>query len=78
MAEAAANPLTIRHFPFNPEIVKIVADEMAAEAGVHVVLHSQVVSVVCEGKTVKGVVVETVASRKAYAARVVIPQMSRA
>jgi glycine/D-amino acid oxidase-like deaminating enzyme len=72
MAEAAANPLTIHHLPFNPEIVKIVADEMAAEAGVHVVLHSQVVSVVREGKTVKGVVVETVAGRKAYAARVVI------
>lgn len=72
MAEAAANPLTIHHFPFNPEIVKIVADEMVAEAGVRVVLHSHVVSVVREGNTVKGVIVETVAGRKAYAARVVI------
>jgi len=72
MAEAAANPLTIHHFPFNPEIVKIVADEMAEEAGVRVVLHSQVVSVVREAKTVKGVIVETVSGRKAYVARVVI------
>ena len=72
MAEAAANPLTIHHFPFNPEIVKIVADEMVAEAGVHLVLHSQVVAVVREGKTVKGVIVETISGRKAYAARVVI------
>jgi glycine/D-amino acid oxidase-like deaminating enzyme len=72
MAEAAANPLTIYNFPFNPEVVKIVADEMAAEAGVHVVLHAQIAGVVREGSTVKGVVVETVAGRKAYAARVVI------
>jgi FAD-dependent oxidoreductase family protein len=72
MAEAAATPLTIYHFPFNPEIVKIVADEMAAEAGVRVILHAQVAAVVREGRTVKGVVVETVAGRKAYTARVVI------
>jgi ribulose 1,5-bisphosphate synthetase/thiazole synthase len=72
MAEAAATPLTIRNFPFNPEIVKIVADEMVAEAGVQAVLHSQVVSVVREGSTLKGVIVETVSGRKGYAARVVI------
>jgi hypothetical protein len=72
MGEAAVTPLTIYHFPFNPEIVKIVADEMAEDAGVRVVLHSHVVGVVREDKTVKGVIVETVAGRKAYAAGVVI------
>jgi hypothetical protein len=72
MAEAASTPLIIRQFAFNPEIVKIVADEMVAEAGVHVLLHSQVAGVVRDGRTVKGAIVETVAGRRAYGARVVI------
>ncbi|HEY4774264.1 MAG TPA: FAD-dependent oxidoreductase [Xanthobacteraceae bacterium] len=72
LAEAAATPIVIRHFPFNPEIVKIVADEMAQEAGIRVLMHAQVVGVVREGGSVKGVIVEAVSGRTAYAARVVI------
>ena len=72
MGAAAKNPITVHHFPFNPEIVKIVADEMAEEAGVRVLLHAQVSSVIRDGDIVKGVVVETVAGRKAFGARVVI------
>jgi ribulose 1,5-bisphosphate synthetase/thiazole synthase len=72
MAEAAATPLNIHHFPFNPEIVKIVADEMAAEAGIHVLLHAQVVGVMQRDGAVGGVVAETVSGRKAYSARAVV------
>lgn len=72
MAEAAANPVTIRHFPFNPEIVKIVADEMADEAGLSLLLHAQVVGTVQDGDTVKGVVVEGIGGRRAYLARAVV------
>ena len=72
MAEAAADPIVIHHFPFNPEIVKFVADEMVEEAKVGILFHAQVVGAYHEGSTVKGVVVETVSGRKAYAARVVI------
>lgn len=72
MAEAAANPLTIHHFPFNPEIVKIVQDEMADESGVRILLHATVVDVIKEGDAVTGVVVETVGGKRTYAARVVV------
>lgn len=72
MAEAAATPLPLHHFPFNPEIVKMVADEMAEEAGVNILLHAQIVGAYHEAGVVKGVIVETISGRKAYAARVVI------
>ncbi|HEY4774265.1 MAG TPA: FAD-dependent oxidoreductase [Xanthobacteraceae bacterium] len=72
MGEAAANPLTIRHFPFNPEIVMTVMDELAGEAGIDLLLHARVVDVVRAERMVKGVVVETISGRKAYAARVII------
>lgn len=42
LAEASANPIPLIHFPFNPEIVKIVADEAVQETGVDVLLHTQV------------------------------------
>jgi hypothetical protein len=72
MAEATANPLTIYHFPFNPEIVKIVQDEMAHESGVQVLLHAHVVDVLKDRNAVTGVVVETVGGKRTYTARVFI------
>lgn len=72
MAEAAAHPVVIHHFPFNPEIVKMVADEMAEEANVHVLLHSQIVGAIHENGAVKGVIVESIGGRKAYTARVTV------
>ncbi|TFY99409.1 FAD-dependent oxidoreductase [Ramlibacter henchirensis] len=65
LAEASANPVTITNFPFNPEVVKIVADEMASEAGVDVYLHSRVVRALVEGRRVQGLVVENVGGRGA-------------
>jgi hypothetical protein len=65
MAEASANPVTITNFPFNPEVVKIVADELAREAGVDVLLHSRVVRPLVEARRVQGLVLENVSGRSA-------------
>lgn len=65
LAEASANPVTITNFPFNPEVVKIVADEMAREAGVDVLLHSRVVRPMVHDQRVEGLVIENVSGRRA-------------
>ncbi|MDB5606023.1 MAG: FAD-dependent oxidoreductase [Bradyrhizobium sp.] len=72
LAEASANPVQIHNFPFNPEVVKWVADEWADEAGVDVALHSNVVGVLKDDDRVSGLIVEDVAGRRAYRARVVV------
>jgi len=72
MAEASANPVPITNFPFNPEIVKWVADEWLAEVGVDVLLHASVVDVLKSGKTVEGIVVEDIGGRRSYGAKVVV------
>ncbi|MDP2619310.1 MAG: FAD-dependent oxidoreductase [Hyphomicrobiales bacterium] len=72
MAEASASPVTIYNFPFNPEIVKIVADEFVEEAGVDTLLHCQVVEVIKQDGRVTGVIVETVDGRCAFGADVVV------
>lgn len=65
LAEASANPVTITNFPFNPEVLKIAADEIAREAGVDVFLHSRVVRPMSEGERVCGLVLENVSGRGA-------------
>jgi len=72
MAEAAENPVTIHHFPFNPEIVKIVADEMAGECGVDVLLHAQIAGALVEDGAVCGITVEGIGGRRDYRGKVVI------
>jgi ribulose 1,5-bisphosphate synthetase/thiazole synthase len=72
LAEASANPVQIQNFPFNPEVVKWVADEWAQEAGVDVALHTNVVGVLKHGNRVEGLIVEDVAGRRAYRGRVVV------
>jgi hypothetical protein len=65
LAEASANPVTITNFPFNPEVVKIAADEIARDAGVDVLLHTRVVRPLVEGQRVQGLVLENVSGRGA-------------
>lgn len=65
LAEASANPVTITNFPFNPEVVKIAADEIAREAGVDVLLHTRVVRPLVDGQRVQGLVLENVSGRGA-------------
>jgi glycine/D-amino acid oxidase-like deaminating enzyme len=72
MAEASANPVTITNFPFNPEVVKIVADEIAREAGVEVFLHTRVVRPLVEERRVQGLVMENVSGRGALRARMLV------
>ncbi len=74
MGEVAnKTPTRLFTFPFNPEIVKIVADEMLLEAGVQVLLHTNVVQVMQEkSRRVAGVVVENISGRCAYRAKLVI------
>lgn len=72
MAEAAANPLTIHHFPFNPEIVKIVADEMAEDPRLDVLLHAQICDAVMDGERVAGIAVESISGRRVFRGKVVI------
>jgi len=72
MAEASANPVTLTNFPFNPEVVKIVADDMAREAGVDVLLHSRVVRPLAEDGRVRGLVLENVSGRRALRSRMLV------
>lgn len=72
MAEASEQPIPIVHFAFNPEIVKIAADALAASAGLAVRFHSRVVAPIVDGQRVTGVVVEDIAGRSAIRARMVV------
>jgi len=72
MAEASASPIPLVHFAFNPETVKIAADDLASSANLAVRLHSRVVAPIVVENRVCGVVIEDVAGRSAVRARVVI------
>ncbi len=72
LAEASANPIPLIHFPFNPEILKIAADEAVQEARVDVLLHAQVVRPLLLDRRVEGVAVETPSGRVALRAKIVV------
>jgi hypothetical protein len=57
---------------YDPELLKIEILDMLLEAGVRVLLGTQVVDVVMEGQTVRGVVIENKSGRQAILAEVVI------
>ena len=56
----------------DPEITKLVMDEMIAEAGVKMFFHCWVADVVMDGNAVRGVVLESKAGRQAILAKVVV------
>lgn len=56
----------------DPEGLKYVANQILKEAGTRILLHSLAVSTIEEENTVKGVVVESKAGRKAFLAKVII------
>lgn len=72
MGEAAGTPFALRTFPFNPETVKIVLDEVVAEAGAQALFHSTFAKALVDHGRVTGVAVESVEGRKAYLGKVVI------
>ena len=72
MGEALSNPLPLINFPFNPEIVKITADEFAGGAEVDVLLQSQVAQPIVNDGRVEGIVVQNVSGRSALGASYVV------
>lgn len=56
----------------DPEITKLVMDEMIQEAGVKMFFHCWVADVILEGNAVRGVVIESKAGRQAMLAKVVV------
>lgn len=72
MAEATLNPVPLINFPFNPELVKIAADEFAQEAAVDIHLHTPVVRPMMGTHGVEGLIVENVSGRFALRAKMVV------
>ena len=72
LAEASANPIRLINFPFNPEIVKIAADEAVRQAGIDVQLHTQIARPLLGERRVEGVVVESTSGRAALRGKIVI------
>ena len=63
LAEATANPLQLKRLPFNPEVVKLVADELVLESGCSALLHARITGVTSAGERITGVAVETSGGR---------------
>lgn len=59
LAEASAHPLRLKRLPFNPEIAKLVADELVLESGAQALVHSRVVGAHHEGDRVSSVRIQT-------------------
>ncbi|MGK3207781.1 FAD-dependent oxidoreductase [Amycolatopsis sp. MEPSY49] len=78
LAEASRNPVKVRTFPFDPEVLKFVLDDLLAESGAEVRLHTQVVDPLREGATVRGVVTQDQYARRAIRARVVVDATANA
>lgn len=57
---------------FNPEMLKLVADQMIEQAGVKLLLNSLVAGAVVEDNTVTGVIVENKSGRQAISGKVVV------
>jgi hypothetical protein len=56
----------------DPEVTKVVMDEMIQEAGVTTLFHCWVADVVMDGSSVRGVIVESKSGRQAVLAKVVV------
>ena len=70
---AIINQAPGKHNPTtDPEATKFMMDEMVAEAGVRVLLHSWAADVVVEGNAVRGVVFESKSGRQAVVAKVIV------
>jgi len=69
---AAGEKVVLYTAVIDPEVGKDELAVMAEEAGVELLLHTLVTAPILEGSTLKGVIVETKAGRKALLAKVVI------
>lgn len=60
------------YVPFDPEVLKHVADQMAIEAGVRLYLHTFACGVIMDGPRIAAVVTESKSGRQAIVAKVVV------
>jgi len=63
---------SMKSYTFNPEILKMVLDEAAAEANVKLLYYTQVVDSIAENNVIKGVFIENKAGRQAILAKRVL------
>ena len=63
---------SMKSYTFNPEILKMVLDEEAAEANVKLLYYTQVVDSIIENNVIKGVFIENKAGRQAILAKRVL------
>jgi len=72
MAEASASPINIYNFPFNPEVVKYVADDFVQQENIDVLFHAQVADALVQDGAVSGVVLQCVGGRIEVAAKAIV------
>jgi FAD dependent oxidoreductase len=63
LAEASAQPMNLKRLPFNPEIVKLVSDELVLECGASALLHARVVGVTMTANRLASVDIQTSSGR---------------
>ncbi|WP_051581783.1 FAD-dependent oxidoreductase [Pseudonocardia acaciae] len=78
LAEASENPVRVRTFPFDPEVLKLVLDDLVEEAGVDVRLHTQATRPLRSGTTVTGVVAQGLYDVEEFAAGAVVDATANA
>ncbi|PXY23370.1 hypothetical protein BAY59_27210 [Prauserella coralliicola] len=72
LAEASDEPIDVITFPFDPEVLKIVLDELLLGAGVQPYLHAQAVAPIMRDYACAGIVYQGVVEQKALRAKMVI------
>lgn len=60
------------HIRFDPEVLKIVCDEMIAEVNASVLFHTLAMDAIVEGSAIRGVVIENVSGRRSIFAEVIV------
>ena len=63
LAESTARPLRLKRLPFNPEVAKLVADELVLESGASALVHARIAGASREGDRVSAVQIETSGGR---------------
>jgi hypothetical protein len=59
LAEATTQPLHLKRLPFNPEVAKLVADELVLESGASALLHARIAGATCTRDRIGAVHIET-------------------
>ena len=63
LAEATARPLHLKRLPFNPEVAKLVADELVLESGASALVHARISGASRQDDRVAAVQIETSGGR---------------